>query len=71
MRGKPTGHFVVLCGYDGKTRQVRIADPLHDNPAFGSAFYSVGVYRVLGAILLGVLTYDANLLILEPPRSNP
>ena len=43
-------------------------DPLHDNPAFGSAFYSVGVHRVLGAILLGVLTYDANLLIVTPPE---
>ena len=24
----PSGHFVVLCGYDNKERQVLVADPL-------------------------------------------
>jgi hypothetical protein len=65
VRGVPTGHFVVLCGYDRDTRQVTVADPHQDNPLFGSHYYEVGVNRALGAILLGVMTYDANLLIVE------
>jgi hypothetical protein len=46
---------------------VHVADPLQDNPRYGSHYYTVGMQRLLGAILLGVLTYDANLLVLEPP----
>jgi len=69
VRGNPVGHFVVLCGYDRKRREVLVADPLQDNPRFGSHYYSVGVQRVLGSILLGVLTYDANFLLLTPLRS--
>ena len=67
VRGSPTGHFVVLCGYDRQTRQVLVADPLHPNPLADAHIYPVGIERVLGAILLGIVTYDANLLILEPP----
>lgn len=66
VRGYPIGHFVVLYGYDPATNEVLVADPLQDNPRFGSHYYRVGIQRLLGAILLGVLTYDANLLILEP-----
>jgi hypothetical protein len=29
--------------------------------------YSIGIQRVLAAILLGIVTYEANLLILDPP----
>lgn len=65
--GYPTGHFVVLSGYDRRTREVVIADPLGDNPRYPGQRYRVRIQRLLGAILLGVLTYDANLLILEPP----
>ena len=65
--GTPTGHFVVISGYDTRTRKVRIADPLHDNPRFGSTAYRVGLTRLVGAILLGIVTYDANLLLIEPP----
>jgi hypothetical protein len=67
VRGTPTGHFVVLCGYAPKERRVLVADPLQDNPRYGVHYYWVHIQRVLGAILLGVLTYDANLLVLEPP----
>ena len=31
---------------------------------------TASVERVITAILLGVLTYDANLLVLDPPGSN-
>ncbi|MFN0055037.1 MAG: C39 family peptidase [Planctomycetales bacterium] len=66
VRGKPAGHFVVLCGYDRESRQVLIADPLKKNPWSGTNQYIVGIDRVVGAILLGIVTYDANLLIIEP-----
>jgi hypothetical protein len=65
LRGDPVGHFVVLVGYDASKRHVLVADPLHDNPRFGSPYYAVRVQRLLGAILLGIVTYDANLLVLE------
>lgn len=67
VRGQPVGHFVVLYGYDDATDRVLIADPTGDNPRFTGHHYEVEVQRVLASILLGVLTYDANLLVLEPP----
>ena len=66
IRGKPAGHFVVLCGYDKETREVLVADPLLKNPLSGTNHYVVSIDRVICAILLGILTYDANLLIIEP-----
>jgi hypothetical protein len=66
IRGHPQGHFVVLSAYDTETREVVVADPLGDNPRFGGQYYRVGIQRVLGAILLGILTYDANFLVIEP-----
>lgn len=68
IRGEPLGHFVVMCGYDTKTRRVSIADPLHPNPMSTEQYYYVDVYRLVGAVYLGVLTYDANLLVIEPKR---
>lgn len=66
IRGMPGGHFVVLHGYDHARRTVHIADPYGDNPLTGSNGYESPIDRVMCAILLGVVTYDANLLILEP-----
>lgn len=65
--GEPMGHFVVLAGYDRETREVTVSDPLKDNPGFGSQNYPVSMARLTAAILLGIVTYDANLLALEPP----
>jgi hypothetical protein len=66
VRGHPTGHFVVLAGYDAPGHRVLVADPLKKRPGFESHLYSVGIDRVIGAILLGVLSYDANLTVLRP-----
>jgi hypothetical protein len=68
IRGVPTGHFVVLCGWDADERKVRVADPYHDNPTYAARTYWLPVERVINSVLLGVLTYDANLLVLEPPE---
>jgi hypothetical protein len=70
VRGSATGHFVVLCGWDAEERAVRVADPLEDVPRFQEHIYWLPVERVINAILLGVLTYDANLLVLEPPEKS-
>lgn len=66
VRGTPAGHFVVLHGYDAEEREVRIADPYVPNPFAKGHHYSVRIERVIQSILLGILTYDANLLIIEP-----
>lgn len=68
VRGEPTGHFVVLSGYNRAERTVSIADPLRDNPKYAGHYYDVGMDRLIGAILLGVLTHDANLLVIHPPK---
>jgi hypothetical protein len=68
IRGVPTGHFVVLSGWNADEQSVRVADPLENNPRFQEHIYWLPVQRVINAILLGVLTYDANLLVLEPPE---
>jgi hypothetical protein len=68
LRGEPSGHFVVLCGYNREKRTVSVADPLLPNPVASSQLYDAAIERVLCSILLGVLTYDANLLIIKPRR---
>jgi hypothetical protein len=71
IRGQPAGHFVVLCGYDKKNRQVLVADPFLAHPFGPDHYYQVNANRVIRAILLGVLTYDANLLIIKPKAKPP
>lgn len=71
VRGEPSGHFVVLCGYDPERRTIAVADPLLPNPVADRQLYEVPIERVLCAILLGVLTYDANLLIIQPRHQRP
>ncbi|MCA9132559.1 MAG: hypothetical protein KDA45_05380 [Planctomycetales bacterium] len=66
VRGYPCGHFVVLCGYDQTARTVSVADPYLPNPLGEEHHYDVQLDRLIAAILLGVLTYDANLLVIEP-----
>jgi hypothetical protein len=66
VSGFPTGHFVLLHSYDREKRRIWVADPNAENPAFKTHHYAVGVDRLIGAIMLGVLTYDANVLLVEP-----
>lgn len=67
VRGDPEGHFVVLSGYNLITREVTVSDPFSSNPYSHTLSYKVKVDRVICSILLGVLTYDANFLIIHPP----
>ena len=66
VRGYPSGHFVVVCGYDREARKALVADPYARNPMSGEKKYVVDINRVLIAVLLGVITYDANVLIVRP-----
>ena len=66
LRGKPMGHFVVLCGMKGK--QVLVADPYQGNPFSDDRAYEVHVGRLINSIMLGIVTYDANLLIVSAQR---
>lgn len=66
IRGEPVGHFVVLTGYHREEREVLVADPYRSNPLASSRYYAVGIYRLICAILLGITTYDANLVVIEP-----
>lgn len=66
LRGEPTGHFVLLHGYDPNTREVYIADPIIKNPLEKGQLYKMNINRVMNAILLGIVTYDANLIIITP-----
>jgi hypothetical protein len=57
----------VLCGYDSSNRDILVADPYQPNLA-KERYYEVGVNRLICSILLGVLTYDSNLLVVTPKR---
>jgi hypothetical protein len=68
VRGFPAGHFVVIAGYDIERRKVLVMDPYQQNPYGNSHQYWIGIDRVIGAVLLGIVTHDANMLIIHPRR---
>jgi len=67
--GEPAGHFVVLYGYETQTGQVMLADPLQNNPIAKTHLYVAPLSQVAAAILLGIATYDANLLMIKKKQS--
>ncbi len=66
IRGTPAGHFVVVHGYDQAKRIANIADPLDTNPISDTHHYQITLRRLINSILLGIVTYDANLLVIKP-----
>jgi len=66
VRGHPQGHFVMLIGYDSSKHEVTVADPLDENPPFHTSRYRLPMSRLINAVLLGILTHDANLLVITP-----
>lgn len=70
LLGEPAGHFVVLCGYDRENRTVLVADPYVHEESSETHHYEVNIDRLVCSILLGILTYDANLLVIEPGESH-
>jgi hypothetical protein len=66
IKGDPYGHFIVVCGYRDSDNSVSVADPLMDNPAHGTKYYRASVHRLIGAIVLGAASDDANCLVIRP-----
>ena len=71
VKGEPAAHFVIIFGQDDDRRHVTIADPLGADQPFGSHVYRVRFERLICAIMLGVLSYDSALLVIEPGPDAP
>jgi len=70
LRGRPAGHFVIINGYDAARRTTHIADPLLPNPISASQYYEVTLNHLVCAVMLGIVTCDANLLVLSPKKKS-
>lgn len=68
VRGEPTGHFVVISGYEHWGRQLVVRDPFEHVPTSADGRLVVDAERLTNAILLGDVTYDAVLLEVWPAR---
>lgn len=68
VRGLPAGHFVVINGHDPETGSFLVTDPSPHAPFGESGRYAVESGRLIASILLGDLTYDAVLLVLNRGR---
>lgn len=66
VRGNPAGHFVIIAGYDRKARTVMVSDPYGPHPYGSEREYWIRIDRVLNSVLLGIVTHDANLLVIAP-----
>jgi hypothetical protein len=65
LKGEPTGHFVVVGGIN-ENNKVLVSDPYLKNPISSSNYYEVKARKIINSIFLGILTYDANILIIKP-----
>jgi hypothetical protein len=68
VRGTPCGHFVIIAGFDEVHRSIVVVDPHRENPISRNNYYRVSSHRLINAILMGMITYDANLLIIQPNK---
>lgn len=66
--GYPQGHFVVLSGINGRQTEVLVTDPYETNPLVENQKYRVSTLHFINSILIGVITYDANLLVITKPK---
>lgn len=69
--GEPTGHFVVIVGYEHWGRRFSLRDPSGHVPVAPDGRQVVDAQRLINSILLGDLTYDAVLLELWPREEAP
>lgn len=63
VRGLPAGHFVVLAGWNFSQRRVLVVDPYQPHRYGPALRYWLSIDRVVAAILLGIVTHDANVLV--------
>ena len=71
VRGYPMGHFVVLCGYAEDMKSIVVADPYQENPYFKDNYYEVKASHLINSIMLGMATFDASLLAIQPASQEP
>jgi hypothetical protein len=67
VAGSPVGHFVVATGWHAGSREVVVVDPFEENPFNPEGEYRVDVHRFINSVMLGIVTYDGNLLQLVGP----
>jgi len=67
IAGFPVGHFVVVNGFEEESGEVVVSDPYQGNPFNPSGSYRVDIHRFINAVMLGIVTYDANLLVVSVP----
>ncbi|MCB9061294.1 MAG: C39 family peptidase [Halobacteriovoraceae bacterium] len=65
--GSPAGHFVIIDGYENNG-QFSICDPYQKNPINSTNHYLINGDRLINSILLGISSYDGNLLIIEKKK---
>ena len=65
IRGVPQGHFVVLTGCDPSRNVVFVADPYHPESMTSGRTYKITIEHLICSILLGVVTYDGNLIVIK------
>lgn len=68
IKGEPAGHFVIISGYEDENNTVFLSDPMTPNPLGKGQLYNVSFSRLINSIMLGIVTYDANLLVIEPTK---
>ncbi|WP_242918838.1 peptidase-C39 like family protein [Pontibacter liquoris] len=71
VAGFPMGHFVVLCGFGEDQKKIVVADPYGENPYFNTNYYEVSASHLINSIMLGMATFDANLLAIKPLSKEP
>jgi len=64
--GAPTGHFVVIRGYEAANETLHLADPYTPHPLSDGHYYQTSFSHWLHAHLLGIISYDAELLAITP-----
>ena len=63
--GEPQGHFVILNGMSADLQTVSVTDPYEQNPISPARKYQISTSHFINSILIGVITYDANILIIR------
>ena len=65
-KGSPSGHFVVLRGYENRNKKIYITDPYAPDPLSRGHDYTCTFSHWLHAHLLGATTFDSELLAIWP-----
>ncbi len=70
VHGDPVGHFLVVSGHDGPDT-LYVTDPAPEVPHDAGDAYAVTAQRLINAILLGIVSFDAVLLEVWPLGPRP